>query len=307
MTTPTGTALGPPAGRSWPDPRIWQIACLSGLLVFGLLRLRFDTPVAQIAATIATALAVQWLAARVLRLPTFEWKSALITGLGLSFLFRANDWRLATLAAALAISSKFVIRWRGKHVWNPSNFALAAMLLASRDVWVSPGQWGSAPTIAYAMACAGGFVVYRSARSDVSIVFLASYAAILVGRSLWMGEPMTIPLHRLANGALMIFTFHMISDPKTTPNTRAGRILFALLVAAGAGVVSFALFRPNGPIWALAAFAPLVPLIDHLLPGPRYEWKRPTTGPLWKGTTDEPMDDRAPHGAPRRAVGAARP
>ena len=78
----------------------------------------------------------------------------------------------------------------------------------------------------------------RSARSDTSIAFIAAFAAILLARSLCLGEPMTIPIHRLQNGALMIFTFHMISDPKTTPNTRAGRILFACLVAAGAACAS---------------------------------------------------------------------
>jgi len=117
---------------------------------------------------------------------------------------------------------------------------------------------------------------------------------------------MTIPIHRLLNGALMIFTFHMISDPKTSPNTRAGRILFACLVAAGAAFVAFVLFRPNGPIWALAALAPIVPLIDRILPGPRYEWKRPVTGPFWKGDSREPMAARARDLPGGRLAGAGR-
>ncbi|HEX6201099.1 MAG TPA: hypothetical protein VF150_12605, partial [Thermoanaerobaculia bacterium] len=66
--------------------------------------------------------------------------------------------------------------------------------------------------------------------------------------------------------------FFMISDPRTTPDSRAGRVLFALLVALGAGFVHFQLFRPNGLIWALAALSPLVPAIDRLLPGRRYAW-----------------------------------
>jgi Na+-transporting NADH:ubiquinone oxidoreductase subunit NqrB len=309
---PSPSSSAPAEGRIQPhgrrfDPRWWQIFCLGGLLTYGLLRLHFDTPVIQVAATIGTAMLVQLAFTKLFRVPTFEWKSALISGFGLCFLFRANDWRLAVLCAFLAIGSKFLIRWNGKHIWNPTNFALVVMMLAFDRAWVSPGQWGSGPTLAYAMAMAGAFVVNRSARSDTSIAFIAAYAAILMGRSLWMGEPLTIPIHRLQNGALMIFTFHMISDPKTTPNTRAGRILFASLVAAGAGFVAFGLFRTNGPIWALAALAPLVPLIDRVLPGPRYEWKRPVVGPLWKGDVrEQPMDPRARDRVGGAALGAGR-
>ncbi len=66
----------------------------------------------------------------------------------------------------------------------------------------------------------------------------------------------------------------MISDPRTTPDSRAGRILFALLVALGAGCVHFVLYRPNGLLLALFFLAPAVPLIDRLLPGARYVWRR---------------------------------
>ena len=92
-----------------------------------------------------------------------------------------------------------------------------------------------------------------AARADVTLAFLAFYLALVFGRSLWLGEPMAIPLHRLQNGALLLFAFFMISDPKTTPDSRAGRIVFALLVALGAGFVHFKLFRNNGLLWSLAA------------------------------------------------------
>jgi len=64
----------------------------------------------------------------------------------------------------------------------------------------------------------------------------------------------------------------MISDPKTTPDSRAGRLVFAALVAAGAWYVQFRLFRTNGLLWSLACSSLLVPLIDRLLPGSRYAW-----------------------------------
>ena len=126
------------------------------------------------------------------------------------------------------------------------------MMLLTGQVWVSPGQWGNVAFFAFLMACLGGLVVNRAARSDVTYAFIVFYMALVFGRSLWLGEPMSIPLHRLENGALLLFTFFMISDPRTTPNSRAGRILFALLVACGAWYVQFRLFRTNGLLWSLA-------------------------------------------------------
>src|SRR5262249_51362606 len=131
---------------------------------------------------------------------------------------------------------------------------------------------------AFLMACLGGLVGNRAARSDVTYAFIACYLALVYGRSLYLGEPMTIPTHRLQNGALLLFTFFMISDPKKTPNARAGRIVFAALVACGGWYIQYRLFRTNGVLWALAACSLLVPIIDWVLPGARYDWARPGTG-----------------------------
>jgi hypothetical protein len=144
-------------------------------------------------------------------------------------------------------------------------------------VWVSPGQWGSAALFGLLMACVGMVVVNRAARSDVTFAFIACYGTLLFGRSLYLGEPLTIPFHRLQSGALLLFTFFMISDPRTTPNTRVGRLLFASIVACGAWYVQFRMFRTNGLLWSLAACALLTPVIDWIFPGQRYEW---TLSPL---------------------------
>jgi Na+-transporting NADH:ubiquinone oxidoreductase subunit NqrB len=185
------------------------------------------------------------------------------------------------LAALVTIASKFVVRVRGKHVFNPTNIGLVAMLLVADGVWVSPGQWGNVAFFALLMACLGGLVAHRALRSDVALAFIASYAALLIGRSLYLGEPMAIPLHRLQGGALLLFTFFMISDPKTTPDSRGARVLFGALVALGAWYVQFRLFRTNGLIWSLAICSPLVPLLDRLWPGVRFAWpgRTPTEAP----------------------------
>ncbi len=155
-------------------------------------------------------------------------------------------------------------------------------------MWVSPGQWGAGASFAFAIASAGLAVTYRSARSDVTLAFIGVYAGLVAARSLYLGEPLAIPLHRLESGAFLLFSFFMISDPRTTPDSRAGRVLFALLVAVGAAYVHFRLFRPNGFLWALVLASPLVPVINRLLPAARYQWPR-SPAPLTRFDWRTPM------------------
>jgi Na+-transporting NADH:ubiquinone oxidoreductase subunit NqrB len=296
----------PPRRR---DPRLYQIGALGALLAYGLAVLRFDLTLPRAGLILASALGAQYACTRIWRLPAFDPKSALISALSLCLLLRTNSAALALLAASITIASKFLLRWDGKHLFNPTNFGLVALMLATGRAWISPGQWGSGAFLGFLLACAGGLVVHRAARSDVTLAFLVSWILLLFGRSLWLGEPLSIPLHRLESGALLLFAFFMISDPKTTPDSRAGRILFAALVALGAAFIQFRLFRTNGLLWSLAFFSLFVPLIDRLLPGTRYAWAgRPS--PLLlapKGVSDAiPLASRSRRAFPRLA-GASRP
>ena len=267
------------------DPRLYQIGALTLLLLYGLTALDFDTTWFRAALVIGAAIGAQWVCSRIWNVK-FDPRSAAISGLSLALLLRSNSIVFLLAAAAIAISSKFAIRWRGKHIFNPTNIAIVALMIATPRVWVSPGQWGNVAFFGFLITCLGGLVVNRASRSDVTYAFIAAWSAVLIGRSLWLGEPLTIPLHRLENGALLLFTFFMISDPKTTPDSRAGRILFAVLVALGARYVQFKLFHTNGILWSLAACSLLVPIIDVLLPGGRYTWKQGgsswSVSPQWR-------------------------
>jgi Na+-transporting NADH:ubiquinone oxidoreductase subunit NqrB len=273
------------------DPRYYQIAVLGILLTYGIVHLRFDMTWQRASLMVGTTLLTQFVCSRVWKLPAFDFRSALISGFSLSLFLRTNHWELAVLAAVMTILSKFTLRWKGKHVFNPTNFSVVFMLIFFRDdIWVSAGQWGNAMVAAFFMVGMGSLVVFKSRRSDITLAFLAFWAAVLFGRSLWMGEPMTIPWHRMQSGIVLLFAYHMISDPKSTPDSRAGRILFAALVAAGAGFVQFGLFRTNGLLWSLAACHLLVPLIDKILPGNRFDWGglgrgEPTVRPQTRANT----------------------
>jgi Na+-transporting NADH:ubiquinone oxidoreductase subunit NqrB len=274
LLTATFKEQGERMGRH-KDPRIYQIVALCGLMTYGIVWLGFGVTWERAAIVVSTCLAIQYVCTRFWRVPRFDPRSALISGLSLSLLLRTGSPALAMLAASITVSSKFFIRIDDRHVFNPTNFGLVVMMLVSDRVWVSPGQWGNVAFVGFLLACLGMVVVNRAARSDVTYAFLAFYVAIVIGRTLWLGDPVTIALHQLQSGGLLLFAFFMVSDPKTTPDSRAGRIVFALFVAIGAAYVQFALFRPNGVLWSLVLCAITVPFINRLLPGRRYEWINP--------------------------------
>jgi enediyne biosynthesis protein E5 len=275
------------------DPRHYQIAVLSLLLIYGVGWLEFDIAWSQLVVSLGTALLAQYACTRLFGLSSFDPRSPLISGLSLCLLLRTNTLFLAFLTAVVTIASKFIFQRGGKHIFNPTNFGIVAMIALTNQVWVSPAQWGSKLYFAFFIACAGGIVIYRAARSDVAYAFLLAYASILFARAFWLGDPWAIPLKQLQSGALLLFTFYMISDPKTTPDSRAGRILFAVLVAAGAAYVQFGLYRTNGLLWSLALCSITTPIIDRLLPAVRYQWSNRTPSKQTKGETGETNDSMA--------------
>jgi Na+-transporting NADH:ubiquinone oxidoreductase subunit NqrB len=257
------------------DPRCYQIAVLSLLLSYGVFALDFGIHWYNAVAIILTAQVVQFVCMRLVGLNGFDPLSAAITSLSLTLLLRTDVIAIAILAAGIAIASKFLLRVRGKHIFNPANVALVTLMFCSDRAWVSSGQWGSAAVGAFALACLGFLVLTRAKRAETTIAFLFSFAALMIGRALWLGDPLSIPLHQMQNGALLIFAFFMISDPKTTPNTSIGRIAYGALVAGVAYTIQFVFYEPNGPIIALILSAPLVPLLDLSMHGQIYRWEKP--------------------------------
>ena len=122
------------------------------------------------------------------------------------------------------------------------------------------------------VALAAILVLHAARRSDVAIFFLGSHAALLVARALWLGDPLIIPLHQLQSGSLLIFSFFMISDPRTTPDSRLGRFIFAVAVAASGHWLAFFMQMRPALYVALVALSPFILLLDKILPAERFSW-----------------------------------
>jgi Na+-transporting NADH:ubiquinone oxidoreductase subunit NqrB len=199
-------------------------------------------------------------------------RSATITALSLTLLLRAdNPWAMPA-AAVFAIASKFLVRVRGKHLFNPANFGVGAALLILPGTWISPGQWGSDVALAGWLVVLGATVAGRARRADISWLFLIFYLGALAARVAWLGQRWAVWTHQLSSGALLLFAFFMISDPMTTPSDPRGRAAHAALVAAIAYAWGFGLFRTNAVLWALFVAAPMTAVWDVLWPAPKFDW-----------------------------------
>ena len=260
-------------GALLADPRHYQIIVLSSLILLGTFHFAFQLPWWHVVACIGSTVATQFVAARWVGHP-FDVRSPLISALSLTLLLRTGSVTLSIAAGMLAIGSKYLIRWKGKHIFNPANFGLVVLSLLFTGAWISPGQWGTAPIFALFLLGMGGIVTGKAKRWDVSLTLLGSYAALIFGRAIWLGDPLTIPVHQLQSGALLIFAFFMISDPKTTPDARLGRVLYAIMVATLGFTIQFAFYNAAGIILALILTAPIVPLFDRLFPAGRYHWPK---------------------------------
>jgi enediyne biosynthesis protein E5 len=254
------------------DARHDQILALGTLLAINIGWLDFGARPWPSLGAILSALLAQAICSTLWRLPRIDLRSPMITGLSLCLLLRSDEPWMPAVAAALAILSKFLLRIDGKHVWNPAGFALVVLLFGTDHVWVSPAQWGASLWFAALLAFLAILVLHAARRGDIAIFFLGSHAALLCARAWWFGDPWAIPLHQLESGSVLLFSFFMISDPKTSPDSRLGRFLFALAVALLAYWLAFAWQLRPALFVALIALSPSVPLIDRALPAERFEW-----------------------------------
>ena len=198
--------------------------------------------------------------------------SALITSLGLSLLLRADSYSTLILASVMAIASKFLLRVRGKHIFNPANFGIIAALLLTSDAWVSPGQWGEEGWYMLMFLSTGGIVLKQVGRWDTTVAFLATYAGLEAVRNLWLGWTWDVWAHRLMSGSLLMFALFMITDPRTIPDARIGRLIWAVAIALLTFFLRNYLFISTAVFWALFTLAPLSILLDWLFPSDRFRW-----------------------------------
>ena len=201
-------------------------------------------------------------------------RSALITALGLCLLLRGNDYTTMAIASCLAISSKFLFRFRGKHFFNPANFGIIIALILTNDAWVSPGQWGTDWWYLLLFAGMGGIVLKKVGRWDTSVAFLLTYTSLEAMRNFWLGWGWEVWQHQFMSGSLLLFALFMLTDPRSIPNATIGRLIWAVSIAVVTFILQDYFYLSTAIFWALFIISPLTIFFDRFWSAPRFTWKR---------------------------------
>lgn len=205
---------------------------------------------------------------------TFSFPSVIISSFGLSLLLKTNDIEIAALAAFISIASKFIIRIKGKHIFNPSALGIAATIFLTGGAWFSPGQWGSGIVLLFGVCCLGFIVIAKVQKIDVTLSFLGVFAGLLFIRQIiYLGWPMDYFVQSISTGSLLLFSFFMITDPKTTPNHAVVRVVWCMAIAGVAFYLTAFKFINGAPIFVLVLAQPLVPLLDKFFKAKAFQWK----------------------------------
>ncbi|MBO8162751.1 MAG: RnfABCDGE type electron transport complex subunit D [Brevibacillus sp.] len=214
------------------DPRYFLLLFLLSFAVAGQVYLgffqRWDAIFTSLFCSITTELALVRIIYKKWRFPL----SAVITGIGVSLLLSSYLLWPYALTATLSIVFKFLIRYKGGHLFNPNNVALVLVLFFLPDYAVStPKQWTNAYDVMLVILCLGMFVCYMANRHYAAFSFLISFVLFGLVRHYVFGAPLFAALGPLLGASLQLFTFFMITDPKTSPGTRGGQIVYAVAIA----------------------------------------------------------------------------
>lgn len=238
-------------------PLLITTILLVGQISYGILESWSRTFLA-IGAAIVTELALG-------RLITGKWPnlaSAYITGISVGILIRSPEFWPYALCSAIAITSKYVIRWKGRHLWNPSNLAICVMLLLAPEVVSTLSvQWGNAIWPMLIVWVLGALITWRVQRFHITATYVASFVLLAALRGLITGHGFLAEVAPITGPMYQLFMFFMITDPKTTVKQKWAQCLVAFLVAAMEMVLRLA-ENIHAPYYALTIVGPLAMAIE---------------------------------------------
>ena len=276
----------PVVAPSWRDPRMHVAAVIFTLHAIGQIWLDFELSIAQVLICLLVGAGID-LGVTLVRDGALVWPgSGLLAANGVAFIFRVNGtepgdwwstngWSLFAACAAVSVLSKYALVVGDRHLFNPSNFGLVLCFLVfgtervnPLDFWWAP--WSPAMALVYVVIGVGGLTLAR--RTGAVPVVATFWAVFAVGLAVVAvtGHSMSARWHVgpvtdwafwwvvVTSPEVLVFLFFMITDPRTMPRGRVGRVLFAAIV----GLASAALAAPQS-----TEFATKVAVLAGLLVG----------------------------------------
>jgi Na+-transporting NADH:ubiquinone oxidoreductase subunit NqrB len=233
------------------------VVLIVGQVTFGFLESWSRTMLA-----ISTAILIEMVLGRIFwgRWPHLA--SAYISGISVGMLVRSPAFWPYALCSAISVSSKYVLRLDGRHLWNPSNFGIVAMLVLAADTVAGLSvQWGNTLLPMLVVWCFGCIIIYSLGRLHVTATYVASFLAFGLVRAALTGHPVLSEIAPITGPMYQLFIFFMITDPKTSVRPVWGQCLVAFLVAlveAGFRLMQWV----HAPYYALFVVGPTANFIE---------------------------------------------
>jgi len=254
------------------DPRYLIAFLITLVLVAAQLRYHmlgsYDRLVLALGVCMATEALLSWFD----RGKVVNLLSAYISGISLTLLLKPQGGALwpFVLGGFIAISSKYVLRYRENHLWNPTNFAVAALLLAAPDrVSVLSHQFGNDITTNAVIWIFGLVIAARVGVLHITLTYVASFLALNAARALALGQPVLPEIAPITGPMYQLFIFFMITDPRTLVRGRRKQIMVAVLIAVMETLIRFA----SDKGWPLPTAFNVAPAFLALaLVGPVAKW-----------------------------------
>jgi len=272
------TAAPPSAASTWGerarqiDPRYLIAFLITLVLVVAELRYHIVGGYSRLAVALLTCMATEALLSWFDRGKVVNLQSAYISGLSLTLLEKPQGaalWPIA-LGSWLAISSKYVLRYRGNHLWNPTNFAIVTLLLVMPErMSVLSHQWGNDLATNLVIWTFGLFIASRVGVLHITLTYVASFLVLNTLRSVVLGQPILPEIAPITGPMYQLFIFFMITDPRTVVRGRRRQIVVAVIIALTETLIRFA----SDQGWPLpTAFNAAPALVSLWLVGPVAKW-----------------------------------
>ena len=247
---------------------------LAGNLSFGILE-SYQKTLLAIVVSILTELALG-------KIFLGKWPhpaSAYITGISVGILIRSPAFWPYALCSAISITSKYVLRIKGRHLWNPSNFGISVMLFLAADTVASLSiQWGNYLWPMLVIWFLGSVIIWRLKRFHITFIYVVSFIAFAFLRSWMTGSPWQSEIAPITGPMYQLFIFFMITDPKTTVRSKKGQCLVVFLIALLEMVMRLHQVV-YAPFYALFIVGPIAMLVEILLDSRRANPARAAVAP----------------------------
>jgi hypothetical protein len=245
------------ADNRYLPPIFITLILVAGNLSFGLLE-SFSRTALAIGTSILFEIALGLLFYR--KMPILA--SAYISGISVGILVRSPEFWPYALCSAIAITSKYAVRWRGRHLWNPSNLAISVMLLLVPEFVATLSiQWGNTIWPMLIVWALGALIVYRVKRLHITATYVISFVALSYLRTAFTGDSFLAEVAPITGPMYQLFIFFMITDPKTTVKPRWAQCLVAFLVAVAEMLLRLG-ENIHAPYYALAIVGPIANVIE---------------------------------------------